>query len=82
MKYKIIILSFIYYKLYLDDNESFIINEKLLKKKGGKLDYFDFLYFSILNQLTVSYGDIVPFTNKIKVIVSLQILFFWSIALY
>lgn len=78
----IIILAFVYYKLYLDDTESFIINEKLLKKKGGQLNFFDFLYFSLLNQLTLSYGDIIPFTNNIKIIVSFQTLFFWSVALY
>ena len=78
----IIILSFVYYILYLYDNESFIINEELLKRNRGKLDYFDFLYFSILNQLTVSYGDLIPLTNIIKLIVSLQILLFWGIALY
>ena len=77
----IIILSFVYYILYLYDNESFIINEELLKRNRGKLDYFDFLYFSILNQLTVSYGDLIPLTNIIKLIVSLQILLFWGIAL-
>ena len=78
----IVILSAVYYQLYLRDNKSFIINEALLKEKEGKLTYFDFLYFSLLTQFTMSFGDIVPFSNEIKAVVSFQSICFWTIALY
>ena len=48
----IIIYSFIYYQVYLYDGKAYMINEELLKQKEGKLDYVDFLYFSLLTQLT------------------------------
>jgi uncharacterized membrane protein len=78
----LVILSGVYYKLYLRDNKSFIINETLLKEKEGKLTYFDFLYFSLLTQFTVSFGDIVPLSPEIKAVVSFQSMCFWTIALY
>ena len=59
-----------------------MVNEELLKQKEGKLDYVDFLYFSLLNQFTMSYGDMIPFSKEIKAVVSVQALCFWGIALY
>jgi hypothetical protein len=78
----IIIFSFIYYQLYLYDAKAYMINEELLKQKEGKLDFVDFLYFSLLTQFTMSFGDMVPFSKEVKALVSVQALFFWGIALY
>ena len=78
----IIIFSFIYYQIYLYDGKSYMINEELLKQKDGKLDYVDFLYFSLLTQFTMSFGDMVPFSKEVKALVSIQALCFWGIALY
>ncbi|MBG00937.1 MAG: hypothetical protein CL470_01555 [Acidimicrobiaceae bacterium] len=78
----IVIFSVIYYQLYLNDQTSFMVNEQLLKEKDGKLDYVDFLYFSLLLQFTLSFGDMVPFTKEIKAVSSVQSLIFWAIALY
>lgn len=38
------------------------------------LNYFDFLYFSIITATTTGYGDIVPNSTMIRVLVSIQIL--------
>ena len=78
----IVIFSVIYYQIYLNDQTSFMVNEQLLKEKDGKLDYVDFLYFSLLLQFTLSFGDMVPFTKEIKAVSSVQSLIFWAIALY
>ena len=78
----IVIFSVIYYQIYLNDQTSFMVNEQLLKEKDGKLDYVDILYFSLLLQFTLSFGDMVPFTKEIKAVRSVQSLIFWAIALY
>ena len=38
------------------------------------ISYFDLLYFSIITQTTVGYGDIIPYSRKSKTLVVLQIL--------
>ena len=60
----IIIFSFIYYQVYLYDYKSYMTMKELLKQKDGKLDYVDFLYFSLLTQFTMSFGDMVPFSKE------------------
>ena len=41
---------------------------------SGIESYIDALYFSIVTQTTVGYGDIMPKSKRAKVIVSIQIL--------
>ena len=79
----IILFSFIYYHYYKKDKSSFIVNETLLKnRENGELTYYDMLYYSLLLNFKISFGDVVPLTDEIKVITSLQTFIFWYIALY
>ena len=48
-----------------------LINERYLNDLAS---YFDLLYFSIITQTTVGYGDIIPYSRKSKTLVILQIL--------
>ena len=71
------------YHYYKKDKSSFIVNETLLKnRENGELTYYDMLYYSLLLNFTISFGDVVPLTDEIKVITSLQTFIFWYIALY
>jgi hypothetical protein len=45
----------------------------------GSVVVWDFLYFSIITQSTVGYGDILPNRTLIRIFVSLQIL--WGLVL-
>lgn len=36
--------------------------------------YWDFLYFSVITQATVGYGDILPNSTTVRIIVMLQVL--------
>ena len=43
------------------------------KNSEGKLSYLDLLYFSVISQSTIGYGDIVPRSNLSRFIVILQV---------
>lgn len=46
-------------------------------------DYLNRLYFSVVTQFTIGYGDIVPITNFLKIIVMCQIILsFYIIIIY
>lgn len=66
--------------LYLSNYIEGIIheNQRRLSTLGGTApevwSYWDFLYFSIITQSTVGYGDILPNSTKVRVTVSMQIL--------
>jgi hypothetical protein len=79
----IFIFSIIYYNIYKTDKESFIVNKDILKnKKNGELEYTDFLYFTLLLNFTVAFGDIIPRSNSIKILVNIQVFTFWYITLF
>ena len=79
----IVLFSFIYYGIYLKNKNSFMINESMLiNREEQKLNYFDFLYYSILLNFTISFGDMVPLSTEVKVISSIQTFIFWYIALF
>lgn len=79
----IFIFSLIYYLFYINDNENFIINNDILKKKeDNKLNYRDFLYFSILTNFTITFGDIIPATGRVKLLIGIQVFLFWYITLF
>ena len=49
-----------------------ISNESLQPKK---MNWLDSLYFSLITQATIGYGDIVPRSKRAKIIVITQVLF-------
>tara|TARA_B100001094_G_scaffold72638_1_gene68922 strand:- start:339 stop:653 length:315 start_codon:yes stop_codon:yes gene_type:complete len=79
--FNIILFSFIYYYLYKKDKNSFKVSEDLLKDKT-ELSYYDILYYSLLLNFTISFGDMVPLSSDVKVVSSIQTFLFWYIALY
>jgi|TARA_B110000879_G_C11047277_1_gene461292 hypothetical protein len=79
----ILLFSVIYYKIYLSDRESFVINKDTLKNKtNGELTYTDFLYFAVLLNFTVAFGDIIPSSNTVKLLANIQVVSFWGITLF
>ena len=79
----ILLFSVIYYKIYLSDRESFVINKDTLKNKTyGELTYTDFLYFAVLLNFTVAFGDIIPSSNTVKLLANIQVVSFWGITLF
>tara|TARA_B110000495_G_C23029425_1_gene612578 strand:- start:1082 stop:1396 length:315 start_codon:yes stop_codon:yes gene_type:complete len=79
----IFIFSLIYYLFYINDKENFIVNNDILKKKeDNKLNYRDFLYFSILTNFTITFGDIIPGTGRVKLLTGIQVFLFWYITLF
>ena len=79
----IVLFSFIYYGVYLKNKDSFMINElMLISREEQELNYYDFLYYSILLNFTISFGDMVPLSTEVKVISSIQTFIFWYIALF
>ena len=65
----IFVFSLIY---YFTDYKGFNINFTETSKE--KLEFIDYLYFSIVTSSTVGYGDIHPANNISKIIVMFQIL--------
>lgn len=53
-----------------------------VKKKSRMQKFFDRMYFSIVTGTTLGYGDIYPMSNKLKLIVILQLLTTISIIFY
>lgn len=49
--------------------------KKIRQNIEGAWNYFDLLYFSFITQTTVGYGDILPNSTIIRVLVCLQIMF-------
>ena len=79
----ILLFSVIYYNIYLSDKENFVINKDTLKnKKNGELTYSDFLYFAVLLNFTVAFGDIIPSSNTVKLLANIQVVSFWGITLF
>ena len=68
----IIIYSFVYYKFFTKDD--FIYDTHLKKPQKAYNKYFEMLYFSVINQSTVGFGDISPKSQMAKVVVMIQIL--------
>jgi hypothetical protein len=60
------------------DGTDFVTNSK------GELiqDDFDYFYFALGNTVFLGYGDIVPVSRAGKLVVSLQLLVFWSLVVY
>lgn len=53
----------------------FTLNNYVYNKNGLNVyNYFDRLYFSIITQTTIGFGDIYPATRELRFIVSLQAL--------
>ena len=77
----VLLFSIIYYIIYKNNKSHFLINNDLIQLKG-ELTYFDFLYYSIFLNFTISFGDIIPVSTVVRSISSLQLLIFWFIALY
>lgn len=48
--------------------------EKIRTKTATLFTYIDFLYFSLISQTTVGYGDILPNSRSIRVMVAAQII--------
>jgi hypothetical protein len=46
----------------------------LIGKKARAWDYVDFFYFSMITQTTVGYGDILPNSTEVRIVVTAQIL--------
>jgi hypothetical protein len=70
----IIVFSIIYYSLYKTNKDSFVINKDILKNKtNGVLNYMDFLYFTVLLNFTVAFGDIIPSSNTVKLLTNITL---------
>ena len=79
----IIIFAVLYYVIYLNDKNCFIVNETvLLDRENQELTFMDILYYSILLNFTTTFGDIIPFSQSTKLLASLQSFIFWYIALF
>ena len=73
------IYSLIYY-IFCDSKDFFYRTKNVLPTQNDTKDliddhisYWDILYFSIISQSTIGYGDIVPNSNKTKIIVIMQV---------
>lgn len=73
----IILFAIIYYIIYKYHNGSFRFDNINTEKK--QLDIIDFLYFSLVTQSTVGYGDITPVHRMPKIIVMCQIISIYAI---
>ena len=72
-----------YYIFYLNNKDHFIISSDILNvKEHSELHYRDFLYFSTLTNFTVTFGDIIPATGRIKLLIGLQVFLFWYVTLF
>lgn len=79
----IVLFSIIYYNIYLSDRDSFVVNSEILKnKENGELNYTDFLYFTLLLNFTVAFGDVIPSSNTVKLLTGIQVISFWYITLF
>ena len=59
--------------LFTNDSTKSILSARLLKEDKS-LKYIDFLYFSVITQSSTGYGDILPNSRTIRLIVILQVL--------
>ena len=61
--------SGIYYHLLTTEEEHFHFPDaELIKDKSPKDNYLNALYFSVITQLSIGYGDITPKSNHTKIV--------------
>ena len=79
----IFIFTGIYYVMYKNDKNSFLASELILMDRGEQeLNIVDFFYYSIFLNFTITFGDIIPFSNKIKFLNMIHVISFWYITLF
>jgi hypothetical protein len=62
--------------------DTFVLDKKGLKSDKKELNWFDCLYFSLVTQTTVGYGDIVPNHTITKIINMFQLLSVYGLITY
>jgi hypothetical protein len=70
----VIIFSFIYYALYIQ-------NARHFKHDIKNVRYEHFLWYSLTLNFTIPFGDIYPESGEAKLLTSMQAIFFWFIML-
>lgn len=68
----------LHYYLYLGFIFTFALIYYVMGKNhlSDELDFFDSLYFSVVTQTTIGYGDIIPVSRVGKTVAMVQILLF------
>jgi len=69
------ILVIIFASLYRIIDRYTVVNHFIIEGTGREITFLDSVYFSVVTMSTLGYGDIVPTTNLVRAIVSVQIVF-------
>ena len=75
----ILIFAFIYTLMYKSQTKHFTIMVNENKKK--ELNGLYFLWFSLMSQFTMGFGDLYPSSSTAKTVIALQSSLFWFINL-
>ncbi len=73
----ILFFAVVYYIIHINFENTFECKNK--KQNNKELSFFDFIYFSLVTQTTVGYGDIVPCHIFSKIITMLQLLTIYGV---
>lgn len=69
----IFLFTLIYY-FFTDEDEYTVLSTNTREDFNKMTNFLDFLYYSIMTQSTVGYGDITPNSNKVRILSALQAL--------
>ena len=61
-------------------NDFRTIKQNYLAEQRKRLSYFDYVYFSSANSSTVTFGEIIPNSNKVRLLLMIQVII--SLALF